>query len=66
MKTNMGSIDRITRVLIAVMIIALYFSNIISGTIAIVLLVFSGVLIVTSFINFCPLYALSGIKTCKK
>jgi hypothetical protein len=66
MKTNMGSADRIIRILIALVIITLYFTNMISGTIAIVLLVLSGVFILTSLISFCPLYILFGLNTCKK
>ena len=66
MKTNMGSADRIIRILVAVIIIILYFTNIISGTLAVVLLVVAGIFIVTSLINFCPLYSLFGIKICKK
>lgn len=57
MKKNMGSADRIIRILAAVIIAGLYFANIISGTVAIVLLVVAGVFILTSFISFCPLYA---------
>ena len=66
MKTNMGSADRIIRILIALVIITLYFTNMISGTLAIVLLVLSGVFILTSLISFCPLYTLFGLNTCKK
>lgn len=66
MKTNMASIERIIRIITAVIIIALYFTNMISGALAIILLVFAGVFIISSLINFCPLYTLLGIKTCKK
>ncbi len=62
----MGNIDRIVRVLIALVVIALYFANVISGTVAIVLLAFSGIFILTSLISFCPLYTIFGINTCKK
>ncbi len=62
----MGSADRIIRILIALVIITLYFTNMISGTLAIVLLVLSGVFILTSLISFCPLYTLFGLNTCKK
>ena len=55
MKANMGTIDRIVRVLIAVVIIALYFANVISGTVAIILLILSAVFILTSLVSFCPL-----------
>jgi hypothetical protein len=66
MKKNMGNIDRVIRVLIALVVIALYFANVISGTVALVLLVLSAVFILTSVISFCPLYTLFGINTCKK
>jgi hypothetical protein len=66
MKPNMGTIDKAVRILAAVVIAALYFANVISGTLAIVLLVFAGVFIVTSMISFCPLYWPLGLSTRKK
>ena len=64
MKKNMGNADRIIRVIIAAIIGILYFTNIISGTLAIVLLVLSVVFFLTSIISFCPLYTIFGLKTC--
>lgn len=66
MKKNMGNIDRIIRVLIALLVIVLYFSNIITGTLGIVLLALAGIFVLTSLISFCPLYTIFGINTCKK
>lgn len=66
MKANMGTADKAIRISIALVLIALYFSGQISGTLAIVLLVFSGIFIATSFMSFCPLYAPFGISTRKK
>jgi hypothetical protein len=66
MKKNMGSADRIIRILIAVVIAGLYFSKIISGTMAIILLVVAGIFLLTSVIGSCPLYSVFGIRTCKK
>ncbi len=66
MKKNMGSADRGIRILVAVAVIALYFGNLISGTTAIILMVFAGVFILTSFMSFCPLYLPFGISTRKK
>ena len=64
MKKNMGAADRIFRILIAVIIIAIYFAtNLISGILAIILLILSGVFIATGFISFCPLYLPFGINT---
>ncbi|WP_236975089.1 YgaP family membrane protein [Membranihabitans maritimus] len=66
MKKNMGSTDKIVRILIAALIIILYFTGTIGGTVAAVLLVLAGIFILTSFISFCPLYAPFGISTCRK
>ena len=63
MKANMGTVDKGVRILAAVGIVALYFGNLISGTVAIVLLVFAGVFIATSLISFCPLYLPFGLST---
>ena len=56
MKKNMGTTDKAIRILIAVVIGVLYFTNTISGTLAIVLGILAVVFLLTSFINFCPLY----------
>lgn len=66
MKKNMGSADRIIRFIIAAIIAVLYFTNVISGTLGIVLLVLAGVFVLTSFISFCPLYAPFGLSTCQR
>lgn len=65
MKKNMGSADRVTRLIIAAVLLILYFTNIISGTIGIIALVIAIVFALTSVVNFCPLYTLLGINTCK-
>jgi hypothetical protein len=64
MKKNMGNADRIIRVIIAVIIAALYFTNVITGTVGIVLLALAGIFVLTSLISFCPLYAPFGLSTC--
>jgi hypothetical protein len=66
MKKNMGTMDKIIRFVIAVLIAVLYFTNIVSGTFGIILLVLAGIFVLTSFISFCPLYAPFGINTCSK
>ena len=66
MKKNMGNTDRLLRVLIALVIVVLYFTNTIGGTLAIVLLVLSVVFILTGMVSFCPLYLPFGISTKKK
>ena len=66
MKKNMGTADKVLRILVAIIIAGLYFTNIISGTIAIILLVIAGVFILTSSMSFCPLYLPFEISTRKK
>ncbi|GGE28418.1 YgaP family membrane protein [Sphingobacterium cellulitidis] len=66
MKKNMGSQDKLIRIIIAIIIAILYFTNVISGTLAIVLLVVAGIFILTSIIGICPIYSILGISTCKK
>ena len=65
MTKNMGNIDRIVRILAAVVVAVLYFTNVISGTVAIILGVVAGIFILTSLVGTCPLYLPFGIKTCK-
>jgi hypothetical protein len=64
MKKNMGKADRIIRVIIAAIIATLYFTNVITGTFGIVLMVLAVVFVLTSLISFCPLYAPFGLRTC--
>jgi len=66
MKKNMGTLDRIIRVSLVVLIAVLYFTNVISGTWAIILGVVAVVFLLTSLIGVCPLYMPFGISTRKK
>lgn len=66
MKKNVHAIDRIIRLLFAAVVGLLYFTNTISGTVAIVLGVAAIILAATAAINFCPIYYLLGISTRKK
>jgi hypothetical protein len=64
MKKNMGTIDKVVRVTIAAIIAILYFTNVITGTLGIVLLILAGVFALTSLISFCPIYSIFGLSTC--
>jgi hypothetical protein len=66
MKKNMGTVDRVIRILVAVVVVALYFTKVISGTLAFVLLAISAVFVVTSLLSTCPLYIPLSINTRKK
>lgn len=65
MKKNMGNADRIIRLLVAALLAILFFTNVVSGLLGIILLVVAGVFVLTSFVSFCPLYAIFGMSTCK-
>jgi uncharacterized membrane protein len=64
MKKNMGTADRIIRMLIAAVFVLLYYSGIVTGLLGIILLILALVFVATSFISFCPLYAMFGMSTC--
>ncbi len=66
MKANMGSADRIIRLIVAAVIAVLYFTDVISGTLGLVLLILAIVFTLTSFVSYCPLYAPFGLSTRKK
>ena len=61
MKKNMGTFDKSIRLLIAIILVVLYFTNVISGT-----FIIAGVFILTSLLSFCPLYTVLGFNTCEK
>ena len=66
MKKNIGTIDKVIRILLAITFLTLYFTHVITGVLAIILLILSGTLILTSLISFCPLYLPFGLKTFRK
>lgn len=63
MKKNMGTTDKVIRISAAVVILVLYFTNVISGVLAAILLVVAGLLVLTSVVSFCPAYWPFGIST---
>ena len=65
MKKNMSNLDKGIRVIIAAALALLYYYDIIGGTLAYVLMAVAIILLITSLVNFCPLYRVLGISTCK-
>jgi hypothetical protein len=65
MTKNMGTTDKLIRLSVALVIAILFYMDIITGTTAIVLGVLAVIFALTSLINFCPLYSIFGINTCK-
>lgn len=64
MRKNIGTADRIIRVIVAAIVGILYYKGIIYGTLGIVLLIVSAILLLTSLISFCPIYKLFGMNSC--
>jgi hypothetical protein len=67
MKKNMGAADRIIRIIVAIVlaILIMFFTHTVTGTAGIVFIIIAAVFLATSFVGFCPLYTIFGIKTCK-
>jgi len=66
MKKNIGVFDKVFRIIIAIAIALLYYFEIITGTLGLVLIILAIVFLLTALLNFCGLYALFGIGTCSK
>lgn len=65
MKKNIGTADKIVRLLIAIVIGILFFTHRIEGTTAAVLLVVASVMLLTALVGICPLYIPFKIRTNK-
>jgi hypothetical protein len=63
MKKNIGNVDRVIRILLALLFAGLYYQGIISGIGGIILLVLGFVFVATSFIGTCPIYLALGLST---
>jgi hypothetical protein len=64
MKKNMGTADKLIRLIVAAELAFLFYNGTITGTIGIVVVVIAAVFALTSLVSFCPLYTLLGINTC--
>ena len=65
MKKNVGTGDRFLRVMIGVIALIVGLSGMLEGTVKWVALGVGAVMVVTASVQFCPLYTLLGINTCK-
>lgn len=66
MKKNMGTVDKIIRIIAALLAAWLIYTNVFTGTLAIIIGIFAGAFVITSLIGFCPLYVPLGLRTCRK
>jgi hypothetical protein len=65
MKKNMGQLDKILRVLFAVVVAVLVYMDVVTGTTSVVLMILAIILLLTSLLNFCPIYRIFGWSSCK-
>ena len=65
MKKNMGSTDKLVRVLVAIVAALLIYFEVVSGTLAYILIAVAAIFVLTSLVSFCPIYSLFGMNTCK-
>lgn len=63
MRKNVGTLDKTLRVGVAIIIIGLYFMNVIPGSLKLVFLVLAGIFFLTSLIGFCPFYSIFRVNT---
>jgi len=66
MTKNVGSADKVVRILLAVLLALLIITNAVSGWLAIVLGIFAVVFLLTALLNFCPIWFGLKINTIKK
>ena len=64
MQKNMGTLDKTLRLILAAIAVALAATGMLTGTLAIIAYVVAAVFVVTSFVSFCPLYRIFGLRTC--
>jgi hypothetical protein len=65
MKLNESNLDRIIRIIIGLVILALGWLVVVPGTLGLVFKILGFVPLLTGLIGFCPLYALFGMRTNK-
>lgn len=65
MKKNVGNSDKLIRLSIAVVLVLLYLTDVVSGITGFVFLILAAILAITGTVNFCPLYSILGMNTCK-
>ncbi len=66
MKSNIGPIDKAIRLFLALVLIVLFYENVVTGTLGIIVLLLAAVVMLTALVGFCPLYLPFKISTQKK
>ncbi|EAZ80129.1 YgaP family membrane protein [Algoriphagus machipongonensis] len=66
MKRNMGNADRVIRLVVAAILVGVYYLGVFNDTVGYLLLAVAAIFTFTSIVSICPLYAIFGIKTCSR
>ena len=64
MNKNMGNLDKLIRVLLAMVFVILYLTSTVTGTLGLALVAIAVLFVLTGLVSFCPLYTIFGINTC--
>ncbi len=64
MKKNMGAIDKLIRLIVALLIVITYFRGMVEGALGIILLIVAAIFVITSLVSICPIYSVFGISSC--
>jgi ABC-type uncharacterized transport system permease subunit len=65
MKKNVGSIDKIVRLVIAVIAVYVAYKGMVASPWDYVLYAVAAIMVITSLMGSCPLFSIFGINTCK-
>lgn len=66
MKKNLGTIDRLARLIISALLFTFYFSEVPEGAIKWIVLALAAIMFLTALIGVCPLYAIFGFSSLNK
>lgn len=66
MKANVGQLDRMFRIAAALVLAALFWGGVLTGTAGVVALGVAAVLFLTGLFRFCPAYRLCGASSCRR
>lgn len=64
MKKNVGNIDKVVRVIIAIVAGALYFTGTVTGVLGYIALAIGVIMLATAAMGSCPIYSIFGMSSC--
>lgn len=64
MTSNVGTIDRVIRIVLGIVLVALGLSHTVTGGLAVAAYVVGAVALVTGVVRYCPAWSVLGMTTC--